>query len=200
MLREDAARKLEHLVGQPVFQIPTPPPLVPGLGFNEILRAATQQARIQLMLNAAAVGAVPVDGRLTKLKVQVAGAVKDISADYVIYAAGGLDSGAIEIDSYFNAHDTVFDFPVTVPTGHVADPDYWGKPQGAFAAGLATDDDLHPVGEDGTPVYTNVYAVGGMLSGAWRAREKDGEGIALGSVIRALNAIKNDAMTNERIA
>jgi len=65
-----------------------------------------------------------------------------------------------------------------------------GPPQPLFAAGLRVDADMRPVDGRGAPLYTNLYAVGGMLGGAQRHREKSGEGIALGSAAQAVCAIE----------
>lgn len=108
----------------------------------------------------------------------------------MIYAGGGLDSGAIVFDSYGNLADTAFGLPVFAPEGELVHGDVWGPPQPLFAAGLRVDADMRPVDGRGAPLYTNLYAVGGMLGGAQRHREKSGEGIALGSAAQAVCAIE----------
>lgn len=131
------------------------------------------------------------DGRrITGVEVRIAGSVKTVDADHVIYAGGGLDSGAIVFDSYGNLADTAFGLPVFAPEGELVHGDVWGPPQPLFAAGLRVDADMRPVDGRGAPLYTNLYAVGGMLGGAQRHREKSGEGIALGSAAQAVCAIE----------
>lgn len=49
-----------------------------------------------------------------------------------------------------------------------------------------------PIGPDGEAVYENLYAVGGLLAGAIRWREKSGEGIALASALAAADSILED--------
>ena len=56
-------------------------------------------------------------------------------------------------------------------------------------AGLAVDDSMRVVDENGKAVYTNLFAAGGNLAGATRWREKSGEGIALASALAAVDAI-----------
>ena len=41
-------------------------------------------------------------------------------------------------------------------------------------------------------MYENLYAVGGLLAGAIRWREKSGEGIALASALAAADSILED--------
>ena len=48
---------------------------------------------------------------------------------------------------------------------------------------------MRVVDENGTAVYTNLFAAGGNLAGATRWREKSGEGIALASALAAVDAI-----------
>jgi glycerol-3-phosphate dehydrogenase subunit B len=186
--REDAAARIEQAAGHPVFQIPTAPPSISGLQMNEKLRQACVEMRIRMFLNSKAVGAVSSGGRVTAVKVQVAGSVKELPADHVIYAGGGLDSGALLYDSYGELSDTVFSLPV-VGAENPVHGDYLGERQPLFAAGLAVDAAMRPLDGD-RPVYTNLHAVGGMLAGAQRAHEKSGEGIALGSAAQAVAAMQ----------
>lgn len=184
VVREDLWREIREAARQPVFQIPLPPPSVPGLEINERLRAACQDARIRMYLNAKATGLDITNGEVSAVHVAVAGSTKHISTDAVIYAAGGLDSGAIELDSHGTLHDTAFDLPVA-HADHLVHGDYSGDPQPLFASGLRVDPSMRVL--DGESVVsTNLYAVGGMLAGAYRAREKSGEGIALGSAAQAV--------------
>ena len=139
------------------------------------------------MLNGRAVGLDEVDGRITGVRVAVAGATKSVAADYVIYAGGGLDSGAIELDSYRRLIDQAFGLPIDTPE-EILHGDYLGAPQPLFATGVVVDREMRPL--DGTsPVYPNLFAVGGMLAGAYRPKEKSGEGIALGSAAQAVATI-----------
>lgn len=191
VVREDVWARIQGACSAPVFQIPLPPPSIPGLEMNERLRQDTEDRRIRLWLNAEALGVDAADGVVTGIQVKVAGAVKHVKADAVVYAAGGLDSGAFVLDSYGTLTDTVFDLPIFPSTKYedLVTGDYWGAPQPLFAAGLKVDSDMRPVGQDDRPVYSNLYAAGGVIGGAHRHEEKSGEGIALGSAAQAVAAI-----------
>ncbi len=190
--REDSWARIQATAEAPVFQIPLPPPSIPGLEMNEALRQECQDRRIRMFLNAKAIGA-DVDassGRVTAIQVQVAGSVKHIKADAVVYAGGGLESGALLLDSYGKVSETVFDLPIDAPAPtQLVHGDYWGTPQPLFAVGLQVDADMRPVTTEGTPIYQNLHAAGGLLGGAQRTHEKSGEGIALGSAATAVAAI-----------
>ena len=190
VVREDAWARIQATAEAPVFQIPLPPPSIPGLEMNDALRQECQDRRIRMFLNAKAIGADTHDGTITAVQVQVAGSVKHIKADAVVYAGGGIESGALLLDSYGKVSETVFDLPVEAGVGvELVHGDYWGKPQPLFAAGLRVDKDMRPVTAKGAPVYQNLHAAGGLLAGAQRTHEKSGEGIALGSAATAVAAI-----------
>ncbi len=192
VLRQSDFDNLAKVTGRSIFQIPLPPPSVPGLDANERLRAACQEARVRFFLNGQAVGALSEGGCITAVKVQIAGSIKEIPTDAVIYAGGGLESGAILFDSYRTLADTVFGLPVSAPTtdpAQILHGDYNGDPQPLFACGLTVDADMRPLNDKGEPAFANLYAAGGMLAGAQRAHEKSGEGIALGSAAQAVAAI-----------
>ena len=187
VVRGEQWKEIQDAAGHPVFQIPMPPPSIPGLEMNDILRDACAARRVRMMLNGRAVGLDEVDGRITGVRVAVAGATKSVAADYVIYAGGGLDSGAIELDSYRRLIDQAFGLPIDTPE-EILHGDYLGAPQPLFATGVVVDREMRPL--DGTsPVYPNLFAVGGMLAGAYRPKEKSGEGIALGSAAQAVATI-----------
>ncbi len=188
--REDSWARIQATAEAPVFQIPLPPPSIPGLEMNDALRQECQNRRIRMFLNAKAIGADVEDGRVTAVQVQVAGSVKHIKADAVVYAGGGIESGALLLDSYGKVSETVFGLPIEAPAPtELVHGDYWGKPQPLFAVGLQVDKDMRPVNAEGTPVYQNLHAAGGLLGGAQRTHEKSGEGIALGSAATAVAAI-----------
>lgn len=189
--RDAQWREIQEAAGVPVFQIPVAPPSIPGLEANESLRRACQAQRVDIMLNSYAVGLESTNSHVTGVKVQVAGAVKTFPADHVIYAGGGLDSGAIVFDSYNNLTDTVFDLPVFAPdVENLVHGDVWGAPQPLYEAGLHVDEDMHPLDANGSVIFDNLYVIGGMIGGAQRHREKSGEGIALGSAAQAVAAIE----------
>ncbi|WP_188043381.1 glycerol-3-phosphate dehydrogenase subunit GlpB [Changpingibacter yushuensis] len=188
VVHEADFERIRQAAGHPVFQIPLPPPSIPGLEMNELARQACAEARIRMHLNSKAVGFTAADGRISAVKVQVAGSVKVIPADHVVYAGGGIESGAILLDSHRVLSETVFGLPVFAEE-EILNGDYWGSQQPLFAAGLKVDSAMRPVDTEGKPVFENLHAVGGLLSGAQRAHEKSGEGIALGSAAQAINAI-----------
>lgn len=192
-------QQFEQLVGAPVFEIPLPPPSVPGMRLNQQLTQLVKDKRVFLMLSAEVTGVSAEADRVTHVTVQVAGAAKEVAADAVVLAAGGFESGGLMMDSYGTISERALGLPVTArEIPDLIHGDYWGDQQALFSAGVAVDEAMHPLDEDGNVVYSNVHVVGGMIAGAMRWQEKSGEGIALGSMIRATDAIGTAATEEEK--
>lgn len=184
----DAWKDISQRLGHEVFEIPLQPPSVPGMRLNqELTRLVKDEARF--ILGSAVTGVEADNGCVTAVHVATAGRTSRIDTKNVVLAGGGFESGALDMDSYGTLSDTILALPVLGAEGQLLHGDFWGSDQPVFLAGLDVDDDMHPLGADKTPVYTNVYAAGGNLAGATRWREKSGEGIALASAVRAADHI-----------
>ncbi|AZZ43043.1 glycerol-3-phosphate dehydrogenase subunit GlpB [Acidipropionibacterium jensenii] len=188
-----AFAEISQIVGAPVFEIPALPPCVPGMRLNEALVKAVKDARVEFILGTKVTGfTAGPDGRLASVTASTAGHRREIAADAFVLAAGGFESGALKLDSHGHVLDTVLGLPLTLPEGvdedHLVTDKYWGVAQPLFKVGVAVDDSMKVVA-DGKPVYDNVYAAGGVIAGATRWQEKSGEGIALGSAVKATDAI-----------
>lgn len=182
--------KFQELVGAPVFEIPLPPPSVPGMRLNQKLTQAVKDARIRFMLGTEATGVIADGKRVTHVIVDTAGRPREIPVDYVVLAGGGFESGALHLDSYGQITERALNLPVTeAEIELLIHGDYWGDQQGLFKVGVAVDADMRPVNAQGELVYQNVHVLGGTIAGAMRWQEKSGEGIALGSMIRATDFI-----------
>ena len=79
--------------------------------------------------------------------------------------------------------------PLTGVDTTLLNGDFWGSEQPLFKVGFDVDEHMRVCTPGAGPVYTNVYAVGGNLSGATRWKEKSGDGIALASALRAADSI-----------
>ncbi|WP_027587400.1 glycerol-3-phosphate dehydrogenase subunit GlpB [Acidipropionibacterium thoenii] len=181
-----------QIIGAPVFEIPSLPPCVPGMRLNEALVKAVKDARVEFILGTKVTGFTAADGHLVSVTASTAGHKREIAADAFLLAAGGFESGALKLDSHGHPLDTVLGLPVKLPDGvdeeHLVTDKYWGVAQPLFKVGVDVDESMKVV-DGGSPVYDNVYAAGGVIAGATRWQEKSGEGIALGSAVKAADAI-----------
>jgi glycerol-3-phosphate dehydrogenase subunit B len=176
---------LQERLGRPVFEVPTLPPSVPGMRVFDILRAALRRARGRLVLGSAVVGAERDGERVTAVRAHVSGHDKLVGARWVVLAAGGVASGALELNSDWEARDTVLELPLRgLPdTGEVRFRPGYFDDQPLAGVGIAVDGSLLAEGTE------NVFVAGASLPGAHPWREHSGEGIAISSGYAAANAI-----------
>ncbi len=187
-----AHRHLEQLLGHPVFEIPLPPPGVPGMRLNEALVAAAKQAGVRFVSGAKAVGIVTEGDRVVSVGQATAGRIRQYPADAFVYAPGGFESGALTMDSYGTVTDTLFGLPLH-GLGHDLVTADSPADQALFRVGVGVDPSMRVVDTTGHVPYRNLYAAGGILAGAIRWTEKSGEGIALASAVTAADSILKGA-------
>jgi len=186
---------IAELIGAEVFEIPLPPPSVPGMRLNRALTERAKSAGVRVVPGSKVTGFHASGGSVRSVSLATAGGAREFVAEAFLLATGGFESGALHADSYHKVHESVFDLPLRIPEGTLVHGDYWGDPQPLFTIGVDTDENLlvrHPGGE---PVHNNLYAAGGILAGATRWQEKSGEGIAVASAVRAADAILSVAAT-----
>ena len=180
---------IAELIGAPVFEIPLPPPSVPGMRLNRTLTAVAKASGVRVVPGSRVTGFRTSGGSVACVQLATAGGIREFAADAFLLATGGFESGALSADSYHNVRESIFDLPLRRPDGALVHGDYWGDPQPLFTVGVETGPDLlvhHPGGD---AVYDNLYAAGGILAGATRWQEKSGEGIAAASAVKAADSI-----------
>ena len=179
---------LQQRFGRAVFEIPGLPPSVPGMRLYEILRHALRQAGGRLVLGAEVVGHKHAGDRISSVVTRAAGHDRDYCAEWFVLAAGGFASGAIELDSRWIMHERVLGLPLTgVPApGEPRFVPGYSDEQPISRVGVAIDAKLRALG------CANVVVAGAGLPGAVPWREGSGEGLALGSAVRAAQLISGD--------
>lgn len=184
----NAWRALQDLIGHPIFEIPLPPPSVPGMRLNETLTNGLKAARARFILGSKVVGFAADGDVLRSVTLGEAGRQVVIAADAFVLAAGGFESGALDMDSYGVVTDTIFGLPLVGLDAPLIHGDYWGAAQPVFAAGVAVDSSMRVLDGDRV-VYANLRAAGGVLAGAQRWQELSGDGIAAASAVIAADSI-----------
>lgn len=183
---------LQARLGRPVFEIPLPPPSVPGIRMNTSLTNHAKAAGVRFIMGGRVVGATRDGARVTGLQTETAGRLRLTGSPWVVFAPGGFESGAIDVDSYGTIRESVFDLPLAqVPDDPFVSPDYWAD-HPLFRSGVAVDGAMRPVDGNGIEVLDNVVVAGGIIGGASRWREKSGEGIAIATAVRAADTIIKD--------
>lgn len=187
----DVWSRLCEEVGRTVFEIPTPPPCVPGVRLNATLTDAVRAAGVRVIIGGWVVEKGSDASGLQWVATNAAGRNRRHAARAFVFAPGGFESGALRVDSRWQVDEPALGLPVSEPPpdGPIVDSDV-GMDHPLFLSGLRVDDTmrvLHPGSSE--PAYGNVYAAGGILAGAIRWKEKSGEGIAVASAVRAADAI-----------
>lgn len=182
-----AWRDLAGKLGRRVFEIPLPPPSVPGMRLNVALTTRAQAAGVRVVPGVRTIAFTAAEGKVTSV---ATAAGRSYLADAFVLATGGFESGALAMDSHGTVRETLFGLPVRgadqTPLIH---GDYWGAEQPLFAAGVAVNASMQAVDAADAPVFSNLYAAGGIIAGASGWREKSGDGVALGSAMVATAAI-----------
>ncbi len=188
-----AWRDVQDQLGQPVFEIPLPPPGVPGMRINRTLMNLAKRSGVRVVLGSFVQSALTDGDRVEALVTHAAGGPRAYYADHFVFAPGGFESGALTMDSHGGVAERIMGLPLAglddTVNGELVHGDYWGDPQPLFRVGVRVDPQMRVLDADGTPAWSNLYAAGGILGGATRWQEKSGEGIALGSAVAAVDAI-----------
>ncbi|MFN8496774.1 MAG: glycerol-3-phosphate dehydrogenase subunit GlpB [Anaerolineae bacterium] len=173
---------LERALGVPVFEIPTPPPSVPGFRLYEAFRKALEYKGVRMIVSPMVLGAKTQNGAVEAIETDSAGHSTFHSAGRFILATGGLAGGGIATDYKGNIRETVFNLPLHTPPsrGEWIKPLYL-SPTGhpIFHSGVMVNDNLQPVDASGQPVFNNVRVVGSQLAHLDEWREKSHEGVSL---------------------
>jgi glycerol-3-phosphate dehydrogenase subunit B len=187
-----AHRHLEELLEHAVFEVPLPPPGVPGMRLNEALTALAKEAGVRIVAGAKVVGFESAGGKIVSVGLATAGRIRQYAADAFVYAPGGFESGALTMDSYGTVTEAIFGLPLVGLGPDLVTPDDPGN-QALFRVGVGVDPQMRVIDPAGHAPYSNLYAAGGILAGAIRWTEKSGEGIALASAVVAADSILKGA-------
>lgn len=193
-----AWRDIQDQLQQPLFEIPLPPPGVPGVRINQALIKKAKAAGVNVVSGSFATRPEIEGKRVVGVVIEAAGGPRSYRGDHVVFAPGGFESGALDMDSYGKITEKLFHLPLSgldesdLVDGWPIHGTYWGDPQPLFKVGVKTDAQMRPLDASGAVVYDNLHVAGGILAGATRWQEKSGEGIALGSAVAAVDAILSE--------
>ncbi|MHA6523344.1 glycerol-3-phosphate dehydrogenase subunit GlpB [Tessaracoccus sp. G1721] len=191
--RRDVWRQVAEALGRDVCEIPLPPPSVPGLRLYDALLALARAVGVRFVQGSRITGFTPGADGVASVTLAAAGGPRHLKAGAFVFAPGGFESGALDVDSHGAITEPVFGLPLTATDAEPLIPSvYWG-PHALFEVGVRTDDGGRPVDAAGAVVHPNLYVAGGIIAGAERWREKSGDGIAVATAVRAADHITGGA-------
>jgi glycerol-3-phosphate dehydrogenase subunit B len=186
--------QLQTVVGAPLFEIPMPPPSVPGVRLYHALLARLEQLGVRVEIGHEVVGVDASHGHIHAVQTATSARPRTRRAHAFLLATGGILGGGFQSDHTGRCWETIFNLPLTVPQAR----DRWFRPHflhpaghPIFGGGVAVNDHWQPVDGQGRSVYENLWAAGGLLAHTDPIRERSLEGLAIATGIAAAQSIQN---------
>jgi len=180
---------MEHLLGVPVFEIPTIPPAVPGIRLRELFERALPERGVRLEPQLKVQRA---DLRANGATLYLHGAMEDleVECEAVILATGRFLSGGLKA-GHTDLSETLLGLPVHQPGKREAwyRQDYFDRRGHRLnRAGIEVDACLRPLGKDASPVNDRLFAAGSILAHQDWVRQRCGAGLAIATACRAVRS------------
>lgn len=176
---------LEDRVGQPLFEIPTVPPSIPGLRLFDRLRKQLQESGVEILADAPAHAAELVDGRCRRIAVKSAGRDQPVEATAFVLAIEDAVDGAWQAGVH-RVRDPFFDQTLAAtaaPAERSTETLFESQPFAGF--GYAVNHRLQPLRPDGAPIAENVFIAGGGIARYDPAGTRSRGGLAIATGYRA---------------
>ena len=177
----EAWQDLQEKMGGEIFEVPMPPPSVPGLRLYTLLRDNLRERGVRIVVGLSALTPLSEPGRLKGFSLGSSGSSPVYRAQAFILATGKFFGGGLDSDRG-RIYETLLGLPVKFPSDRrdwfnprLLDPE--GQPFNSF--GVEVDGDLRPVDAAGKVLYQNLFAAGGILAHADSMAEKSGGGVAI---------------------
>jgi glycerol-3-phosphate dehydrogenase subunit B len=179
--------EMQHLLGLPIFEIPTMPPSVPGIRLREMFEQVFPQKGLTLIPQQK-VDSIVFTADRAQLSLSDNFGPVTISAGAVILATGRFLSGGL-IAAIDGIREPLLGLPVIQPASredwyHLQYMDKRGHE--IHRAGIEVDEKFRPLDEDGNPVNERLFAAGLILAHQDWIRGRCGAGVALASAYKAV--------------
>lgn len=177
----EALADLEAQLQTKVFEIPLPPPSIPGLRLQNKLRNHLQSSGVRLLIGLAALLPQKEGDHLSGFALGNSKYSPAYTATSFVLATGKFVGGGLEATTA-KIEETLLHLPLSYPEQRKE----WfnrnllglsGQPFNRM--GIAVDENLQPVNAAGKVIYKNLFAAGGIIGHSDSMMEKSGGGIAL---------------------
>jgi len=178
---------LQERLDAEIFEVPMPPPSVPGLRLYSCLRDYLRGKGVRIVVGLSGLTPLSEPGRLNGFSLGSSSKSPVYRANAVVLATGKFFGGGLDSDRE-RVCETLLGLPVKHPfhrrewfNHRLLAPE--GQPFNSF--GVEVDEALRPVDPAGNLLYRNLFAAGGILAHADSMAEKSGGGVAICTGYRA---------------
>jgi glycerol-3-phosphate dehydrogenase subunit B len=164
-----------------IFEVPLPPPSVPGLRLYNCLRDHLREKGVRVFLGLSELTPLCEPFRLNGFSIGPSSQKVVYRARAFVLATGKFFGGGLDSDRG-RIYETLLGLPLKYPPHRREwfNPRFLapeGHPFNSF--GVEVDDQLRPVDGEGKVLYQNLFAAGGILAHADSMAEKSGGGVAV---------------------
>ncbi len=178
---QDSWREMQEKLDTEVFEIPIPPPSVPGLRLDKCLKDHLRENGVRIIIGVPELTPLRGPDRLNGFSLGRSGGHVNYFAKSIILATGKFFGGGLD-SSRARVFEALLGLPLRFPSrrsewfsARFLGPE--GQPFDSF--GVEVDEKLRPVDPSGKFIYRNLFAAGGILAHADSMAEKSGGGVAI---------------------
>ncbi len=172
---------LQKKLGTEIFEIPLPPPSIPGLRLYNLIRSHLQGKGVRTIIGLSLLKPITGAGEIKGIELGESRKSPIYRASAYVLATGKFVGGGLDAQPN-RIFETLFDLPVQYPRNRKE----WFNPQLLTPAGqpfnsfgVEVNENLQPIDTAGKILYRNLYAAGGILAHADSIAEKSGGGVAI---------------------
>lgn len=177
----EAWTDLQEKMGTEVFEVPTPPPSVPGIRLDNLFKTHLRERGVRLVMGLPELKPIAEHRRLAGFSFGGSKRSPIYRASAFVLATGKFVGGGLDSDRG-KIYEPLLGLPVKVPQNRRE----WfnsplltteGQPFNGF--GVEVDENLQPIDQSGQVVFSNLFAAGGIIAHADSMSEKSGGGVAI---------------------
>ncbi len=183
----ETSKDLQEKLDAEIFEIPLPPPSVPGLRLYNALNSHFRNKGGRLIMGFSALQPLNSSGKLEAFALGSSKGSPLFRASAFVLGTGKFVGGGLDSD-----RNGIFETLLSLPVKHPSKRQAWFAPelltpegQPFNSIGIEVDENLRPVDSTGRVIYKNLFAAGGILAHADSMAEKSGGGVALATGYRA---------------
>ncbi|MFH1756810.1 MAG: anaerobic glycerol-3-phosphate dehydrogenase subunit GlpB [Pseudomonadota bacterium] len=178
-----------------VFEIPMPPPSVPGIRLFRKLQMYLQEKGVRIILGLSTVDPRQESKRLLGFTLGFSKKSPIYQAAAIVLATGKFAGGGLDSDRG-RIFETLLGLPIKYPQNRRE----WFRPRLLAAEGqpfncfgVEVNENLQPVDPEGRVIYSNLFAAGAIIAHGDSMSEKSGGGIAISTGYLAGKLAAEDA-------